>query len=500
MFVARIINSSFVQLSGQYNGLNGVRSTYRIAADSVLNGSRYGIATGVWQDVGVESIPLFQFAIFYNMDLEMNPSPAMVVTGRVHSNSNIFTVPSTSLTFSNSVTACGLFEATNFPTDPMGLRGMSMATITNNLHFGPNANVGMDVSTLNLPIGTNNQPSNVFAVLQIPPAGESPTSAMGTNRMYNLADMIIVVSNNSVTAESSVQSGANNLGLQWTNFMTTNVTFYDERENVTQQVSQIDVGALRTWAGSSANILKTNSWLTTGAPMLETLYVADMRSPYVAANSMSHGTNVMSHGTNVLTYAPVENSVRLVNGSELPADGFTLATPNPIFVKGDYNTTTNDSNFSSGANSTAYANLAALMGDAIVLLSNNWNDNNSNASLSGRTATSTTVNSALLGGIVVTTPGAYSGGVENFPRFLENWGSATLWYNGSMVVMFNSHTATNAWNNNANIYDPPTRKWAFDQRFTTNQPPHTPQILFMERLGWTFANPNSDPNNTNTWY
>ena len=40
-------------------------------------------------------------------------------------------------------------------------------------------------STLNLPIGTNNQPNNVFEVLKMPPAGELSTSPMGTNRFYN---------------------------------------------------------------------------------------------------------------------------------------------------------------------------------------------------------------------------------------------------------------------------------------------------------------------------
>jgi len=35
------------------------------------------------------SIPVFQVAIFYNVDLEVEPGPNMTVTGRVHSNGNI---------------------------------------------------------------------------------------------------------------------------------------------------------------------------------------------------------------------------------------------------------------------------------------------------------------------------------------------------------------------------------------------------------------------------
>ncbi len=51
---------------------------------------------------------------------------------------------------------------------------------------------------------------------------------------------------------------------------------------------------------------------------------------------------------------------------------------------------------------------------------------------------------------------AYSGGVENLPRFAENWSGKTFWCSGSMVVMFNSFIAQVPWNSSANIYSPPT--------------------------------------------
>ena len=58
----------------------------------------------------------------------------------------------------------------------------------------------------------------------------------------------------------------------------------------------------------------------------------------------------------------------------------------------------------------------------------------------------TTVNAAFLTGAVDTTLGHYSGGMENFPRFLETWGSANVFtYNGSMIKMFPSLYATNVW-------------------------------------------------------
>ena len=86
----------------------------------------------------------------------------------------------------------------------------------------------------------------------------------------------------------------------------------------------------------------------------------------------------------------------------------------------------------------------ALFADAINILSSSWSDANSAKAISSRVASSTTVNAAFYSGIVPTVTGKYSGGVENFPRFLEDWSNKTLTYCGSMVVMFNSQIATGA--------------------------------------------------------
>jgi hypothetical protein len=104
-----------------------------------------------------------------------------------------------------------------------------------------------------------------------------------------------------------------------------------------------------------------------------------------------------------------------------------------------------------------------------------------------RVASSTTVNAAFLTGVVETTSEHYSGGMENFPRFLETWGLANVFtYNGSMVKMFPSLYATNAWNNNNNIYSPPKRNWSFDLNFRdpTKLPPLTPSFLVTKRSQW----------------
>ena len=123
------------------------------------------------------------------------------------------------------------------------------------------------------------------------------------------------------------------------------------------------------------------------------------------------------------------------------------------------------------------------MGDAITILSGAWNDATTNKN---PTASTTTVNAAILAGIVPSTNSMYSGGVENFLRTLENWGSATLWYNGSIVVMFPSKYATNYWQQTGGYYSAPNRAWAFDTNFVQQAglPPLTPQSKGVIRASW----------------
>ncbi len=72
----------------------------------------------------------------------------------------------------------------------------------------------------------------------------------------------------------------------------------------------------------------------------------------------------------------------------------------------------------------------------------------------------------------------YGGGLENFPRFLEDWGGVDMLYRGSLVSLFQSRYAKRkrwAWDS---YYDPPTRDWAFDMAFRdpTKLPPGTPTV------------------------
>jgi hypothetical protein len=143
-------------------------------------------------------------------------------------------------------------------------------------------------------------------------------------------------------------------------------------------------------------------------------------------------------------------------------------------------------------NNTSTTLPASLVGDAVTILSINWSDANSGPSAS-RLAKPTTVNAAILAGAVDTGNGNYSGGMENFPRFLEDWGLANPFtYNGSMVKMFPSLYATNIWGTSG-VYNPPKRNWAYDLNFNDplKLPPLTPRLLNINRRVWTTIAPNS---------
>ena len=181
--------------------------------------------------------------------------------------------------------------------------------------------------------------------------------------------------------------------------------------------------------------------------------------------------------------------------------GLTVASENPVYVQGDYNAP--GSNFD-GANVAA-----AVIADAVTLLSNVWNDHNSfncphsldstcNGGLSGRAAATTWYRMAIIAGKGRPFPqpsGTYQdfgtdGGVHNFLRYLENWSGDTLNYRGSIVSLFYNRQATGTYKCCTNVYSPPSRGYNFDVDFLepTLLPPRTPMFRDVNITGFTRMN------------
>jgi hypothetical protein len=448
--------SGFLPVGGRYGPLRGFKNRMRILANARPHSSLDGVVGSVYQDLEFTRIPIFQYAMFYNIVMEFTPLPPMNVGGPVHCNANIYMNPSGPLRFLNDVTSGGTIVAGPNPAGPLGDLGGTTAYL---------AAHDSGVSTLNLPIGTNNSPDAVHQVLELPPGplplgSEDPLSLLGQQRYYNSADIIVVVSNSSVSVTSGRwNSFATSLDTnEVSTFVSTNASFYSKRENKTIQAIQIDVAGLRSWNATNASIRP-------GLPLhdVDTIYVSDRRT--------LSGAN--------------ESGVRLVNGAELPPRGLTLATESPAYILGDYNVPP----AAKGTTNTTGTLPASIAADAITILSGAWKDANSNATLSSRKASNTTVNAAFLTGIVATTKASDSGGVENFPRFLEDWTDDLLTYNGSMVAMFYSRIATGLWKgigSKYDIYNPPDRNWSLDQNFQYSDklPPATPGLMVLVRSNW----------------
>lgn len=460
-YVNRTQTQIYTNLSGPYAGLRGFVSNYRVVSNARQTTGRFALTNAVQQDLQLASIPVFQFAIFYNSLLEFTWAAPLVVRGRVHANSNIFLGSSASLDLQENVTATGTIGK-------QAWFGYSLANFTGSITYG--GTVTSNTSALTLPIGTNNTAAAVREVINIPPVTEPMSSPMGQQRFYNKAELLILVSNSTVTVMVKTPFDAAPVTIPWPNanyFIATNVSFTDQREGKTMRTTELDITKFRTWAA-------TNSYVAAKLGAGNTpniLYVADDRS----------------------TTSSQKTAVRLINGQTLPARGLTLATVNPLYVKGHFNCS---DNAHLGTTNTTSTRPASLIADALTILSGSWSDAASGSSYTSRNASSTTVNGALLAGVVYSAGSSgtspMSGGVVNFPRLLEAWSGDTLTLNGSLVNLFNSARATGPFQNPGAYYSAPSRNFNFDPNFldSTRMPPGSPELRVLIRGAWAAAPPN----------
>lgn len=440
--VEQVSNWAYTNLNSQYTGLKAYASTFRVLSNA-RSTFPPAVVAAVQQDVQLASVPVFQFAIFYTMDLEIHPGAVMNINGRVHSNGEIYTQPNISVSYLDHVTAVRNINLFQSPLDPTARPTDGVVNFL--------SEHDARVSSLTLPIGTNNSPEAVHSVLKIPPWNESPHSLMGKQRYYNKADLIVVYDDSGVLVRK--RNGDSISSATYNTFLTTNAAnhFYNLRENKKVKTIQFNVAAFNAFSAGA----------------YKTVYIADTRK--LPSDS--------------------QWGIRIVNGETLQSGGLTIATPNPLYVKGHFNSPS----ATRGTSNTSGTRPASLVADSITILSKQWDDSESQRALKYRVADHTTVNAAFLAGIVPSDGTHYSGGVENFPRFLENWSGKTFTYNGSMVVMFYSFHSDSPWPGTGTVYNPANRNWSFDINFmdVTKLPPGTPQLLTMVRGAWTLPAPES---------
>jgi hypothetical protein len=196
--------------------------------------------------------------------------------------------------------------------------------------------------------------------------------------------------------------------------------------------------------------------------------------------------------------------------------GFTVASENPVYVWGDYNTNAAEA-AGWAADTTAFAgdvtghSAAAVISDAVTLLSVDWSDlyslgtaaapssnqvtdlNNRNPSHDGyfrlAIAGGKNMNFQLPSfdvGVGATRDFGTDGGVHNFLRYLETWGGQTMHYKGSLVSLFYATYNTGTFKCCTTVYGVPTRAFFFDLDFTSpgGLPPGTPMFRDVNSLSY----------------
>lgn len=495
---------------GPYAGLYGLNQQFDIritARDATQNQS------AVIVSVNAQSIPLFQFGVFFAEDLEIHNGPRMDFAGRVHTNGNLY-LTSNATYFQDVVTtpdsvfwrrkptaerlagvyinnASGVAQRLDF--DSRDAPGSAFVSRSNSRFDGRLMSGASGVTALNLPL-----PAGVPPRTMVEERVAGDDDAIRGVKFSWKADMHIVVDLQRIGSGAGVfcdptAGGALTIDLGGRPapdpvtcgaiFQGKPNRFHDGREHIGVDLLDIDVDRLEQWIEGVG-----------AADPIDLVYIT-----FTNADA---------------TFARDYPAVRLKNGSRLRFP-LTVATDRPMYVWDNYN--------------TVGWRPAAMVADAITFLSSSWNEGNGTTPYTGvewdpawdpnaggaprpypnpstggpPPAAPMTVYAAIAAGHsaspcdvnrvapacdpnafapppltpTISVPN-YGGGLENFPRFLENWSNLNMTYRGSLVSLFQSRYAKRYRWSWRDYYRPPARDWQFDTRFRdpTQLPPGTPVV------------------------
>jgi hypothetical protein len=436
-----------------------VGRNYAYLASARLTGTTNGgrtIKYGAKRAISYSVVPLFQATAFFEDNLELYKTAPMTIGGLVHTNSMAYVSSSStttpSLTFTGNLSYVRGYDDNEAPPMAYLWSGYSPDSA-----FQPSYPNGYDTSVHQVdrmePLGTdpasvldttdsNTNNDSMRELIERPNGAYPDPTPIAQRRLSNKAGIVVHVAGPTITV--TTQNGTS-LTLTQRNSLISSFsrqTIYDYREGKNIDLTSMDLSKARATFNAASGFNNI-------------IYIYD---------DTSSGYND-------------PKGIRLTKGSVLPTEGLTVASMNPVYIQGDYNV---DAQGKSVVSSAVFA-------DAVTILSNSWNDGNSSYALSSRQAADTTVNTAIVAGFLpsgwINENGAqygYSGGLNNFPRFLENWSNDTFTYNGSMIELFTSQVATGEWDT-GNIYSPPHRDWNFDSRFIDNPPPGSLDAVTVSR-------------------
>lgn len=437
-------------------------------------------------------VPLFQFAAFYNKDLEILPGPTMTLAGPVHTNGDLYlNTDNTSpgLSISGQVTAAGkiyrgrkndntclsnpvkIFNPTTGvalkPTCP----SRTLITTNDTTPYNGMLKFGVDVVTVPAPEVFNPTPGQVYwdkadlrLVLHLKSDGTPDTTTYATGvEVRNSDDSINAALSTKINTAATCPGNISGRTVGNSN------TFKNNRENKTIRMLEVDMRTL-----------------------LDCIHNQALFGASKDLNDSSEGGIVFHFTVKGPNSATVNNyGVRVRNADPLQATnasfpkpvGLSIISDQAMYIRGDFNKTSKIP--------------AAVMVDVINILSNNWNFSNdaslSTGALSSRVPTDTTVQAAFLSGTDTTggvegsggQGGAYNGGLENYPRFHEDWSGAgkKFTYVGSFVSLGKPKFSSGTWVYGSPQYTAPTRAWTYDTMFNDGAklPPITPRFVYLRQ-------------------
>jgi len=438
---------------GSLSGLNGLVQAYNIESigTSLIDAGQVTLT----QSFEVALVPIFQFAVFFHEDLWTQPAFDMKITGRVHVNGDMYLRSSSGhqVWFQDRTTCAGDIYV-GFPSTPssgggdIGFSNMADTFVSmyqsgdwldandanwysdaSNLWGGMVQDKAFGQEELNLPIAAGGEPHKLIE-----------RAAGGNDDSYeNKAELKIIDGAAFMKVGAVWQDVTASMISGGILKSDASVSFYDAHEKKNVGNTQIDMNKLANSAYFPSNGV---------------IYISDQRS----------GTGL--------------NGTSLVNGANI-GKPLTIACENPLYIRGDFNTVSKKP--------------IAAIADAVTFLSNNWNPANSNLAYTSRPATKTTANVAFVTGDLTPTSSNYGGGLENLPRFLENWNGTEFVCKGSMIEGWRSREATGTWRyiqSSDAYYSAPTRIWSYDTDFNdpSKLPPQSPTIQIFQRTGWNQKN------------
>lgn len=448
--------------------------------------------------------PLFQFAVFYNSDLEIHAGPDMTLRGRVHSNRDMYLGGGNTITMDTNyvhavggvyrykkrdgTAASGDVDIRRWVVDPfdpsspseferMLSRGqLPVASVSG---YDSNFRDGVDLDGDGLFDGPGEWLPFEFGATELwgQPSGytdgtgqtvmtgqhgveEAVTPPVGSIQMYETVEGGSYALNPRSGEYDFVGPGLgdHDRGYYFENAGLSIVadsdgygfTAYDAEGNdvtldVSGAVSLESVPDMRQSDGGSTEVEVIQIDM---ALLADTAHFPENGLVYAAHEGLSEGT--------------AASGLLLTNGSELDAS-LTVVSPSSVYVHGDYNVVNKQG--------------ASIIGDAVNLLSNSWDGSKTPGTLPS--ASETTFNFAMVTGSYETEAGRYSGGLENLPRFHENWSGVPCNISGSFVNLFDSQFATGDWAYGGDRYRAPIRAWEYDEDFNdlSSLPPFTPMAV-----------------------